>query len=518
MYRICGAKHIVVRAVATMVALGIGSSYPDVFYVDPASGSIDNDGSSGAPWSTLEEAFDAGKIKSRDWASKPPESSTQLVGKNTEGVVGPGDTIMLRTGYHGRVSASGYYNEDYITIMAHEGHTPQLAAIELRSGCRWRLQGLTISPSFADSMFTTTLINFSSHGWHGTSYECIAKDNEGYSVDDVSGWSKDDRNALPSNALSLPARSVARNNHFRNVDFGISSGGDSVLVEYNTVENFSGDGLRGLGDYQVFQYNTVRNCYDVNDNHDDGFQSWSSTDAGIGTGVVKGMVLRGNTIVNYTDPNQTFRGTLQGIGCFDGMFEDWVVENNVIMVDHWHGISLYGATGCRVVNNTVVDLNAENPGPPWIKITEHKTGASPEGCVVRNNLCGSISCSNVGVTIDHNMLVENHDDYFVDYAAGDLHLKADCAAIGAGSSDLAPDIDKDKVSRPQGDGIDVGAYEFGAAESVLPSRVTLGVAPLSTRRRAYDLRGMLLSGSALRAPGMIVRQGQSRTAGILLFR
>ena len=60
-------------------------------------------------------------------------------------------------------------------------------------------------------------------------------------------------------------------------------------------------------------------------------------------GEVVGLVLRGNTIINYEDPDQPHRGTLQGIGCFDGMFVDWIIENNVIIVDHYHGITLSGA-------------------------------------------------------------------------------------------------------------------------------------------------------------------------------
>ena len=54
-------------------------------------------------------------------------------------------------------------------------------------------------------------------------------------------------------------------------------------------------------------------------------------------------------------PQQPHRGALQGIGCFDGMFVDWIIENNVIIVDHYHGITLGGARGCRIVNNTVID-------------------------------------------------------------------------------------------------------------------------------------------------------------------
>ncbi len=47
--------------------------------------------------------------------------------------------------------------------MPYSGHKPKIAALELRSGCKWRVIGLTISPSFAPSYVRKTLINFSSH-------------------------------------------------------------------------------------------------------------------------------------------------------------------------------------------------------------------------------------------------------------------------------------------------------------------------------------------------------------------
>jgi hypothetical protein len=77
------------------------------------------------------------------------------------------------------------------------------------------------------------------------------------------------------------------------VNFGISSSGDSCLIEYNTIENFAGDGFRGLGNYNIFQYNIVKNSYDVNGNHDDGFQSWPVGEEGVGTDTVWGVFLRG---------------------------------------------------------------------------------------------------------------------------------------------------------------------------------------------------------------------------------
>jgi len=234
-------------------------------------------------------------------------------------------------------------------------------------------------------------------------------------------------------------------------------------VDRNVVENFSGDGMRGLGDYTVFSHNTVMNCYDVNANHDDGFQSWSvGADGTVGTGTVTGVVLRGNTIINYTDPNQKLRGAMQGIGMFGGTYVNWVIENNVIIVDHWHGITLLGAKGCRVVNNTVIDLNSVKPGPPWIQIDAHPDGTAPSGCTVRNNLVTDLNSASTGVTEDHNITIKMTalGTYFVDAAKNDLHLKAGCPAVDKGSATQAPKTDHDGVPRPQGTAVDVGAYEW----------------------------------------------------------
>jgi len=239
--------------------------------------------------------------------------------------------------------------------------------------------------------------------------------------------------------------------------------------------NFSADGLRGLGDNEIFQYNVVKNVY-VGDppdtNHDDGFQSWSGGSGGVavGTAEVRGIVLRGNTIINYEDENQPFRTALQGIGCFDGTFVDWVVENNVVITDHWHGITLLGARGVRVVNNTVIDRNNVSPGPPWISVDNHKNGTAPSGCIVRNNLVTDLANAATGVTEDNNTVIVPGDfaQFFVNPGSFDLHLLQTAPAVNAGSSDLAPAIDHDGVPRPQGSAVDIGAYEWHDPSVVVP--------------------------------------------------
>lgn len=449
--------------IAVVLFFAIVYSYSSVFYVDPQNGSISNDGSLSEPWNTLSEVLDSGKIETRMYESKPVTNATPFIPKNSGAPVKAGDTLMLYNGYHGKIFSREFYNEDYITIMAKDGHTPKVASLELRSGCKWIVRGLTISPSFATPYTKTTMLQFSSHSWTGSSWGCVAEACTAYSVLDASGWTKEEWSTSSCNAVNVPGNNtVIRDCYFLNVNFGISVTGDSCLIENNTIKNFAGDALRGLGDYDVFQYNTIKNCYDVNANHDDGFQSWSvGSDGKVGTGVVYGMVLRGNTIINYENPNQPFIGTLQGIGCFDGMFENWLVENNVVITDHWHGITLSGAINCVIVNNTVVDLNEDEPGPPWIRIGDHKNSTLSTGCIVRNNLSKSFNISSKDVIEDHNIKIDNYDDIFVDYKTKDLYLKDESPAIDSGSLDKAPAFDKNKNLRPFGSRVDIGAYEWG---------------------------------------------------------
>lgn len=386
------------------------------FFVDPQHGDANNDGSAEKPWMSLQDVIDKGLVESQQWATLPYRPGTRLVPKNTGAAVQAGDTIFLRSGYHGTLDIQGYYNTDFITIAAEENHTPEFARVRIRSSARWKLLGLHVSPEFGEKFEAGTLIDLDSHNFRGPVRDIVVEDCRGHSVRDSSAWSVQDWNKRACNGIDVDGRNMTvRNCIFRNVNFGISVSAGRSLVEGNTVENFTGDGLRGLGSYTTFQYNTVKNCYDVNGNHDDGFQSWSQGDDGrVGRGEVRGIVLRGNTIINFEDPNQPHRGALQGIGCFDGMFVDWVVENNVIVVDHFHGITLLGAKNCRIINNTVVDCRAGRPGPPSIRIGKHKKGTPPVGCIIRNNLAPSVH-KETGVVLDHNLIIKDAGLFFVEF-------------------------------------------------------------------------------------------------------
>ncbi|MBN2000903.1 T9SS type A sorting domain-containing protein, partial [candidate division KSB1 bacterium] len=429
------------------------------YYVDPQLGNINNNGDREHPWNTLEDVF------------KKHITFTA------------GDYIYLLDGHHGAVVVRGTNNAD-VNILPLEGHKPTLEKLNFSSAGHWIVSGLIISPQTAPVYTKTTLVNI-----NNTSSQITVKNCFCYSVFDNSIWNAQDWSNNSCSGASIQGRhNIISRNHFLNVKHGIlvESDGSNNLIEYNVVENFAADGMRGIGSFNIFEYNTVKNCYDVDDNHDDGFQSYSYGPDGVGKTTVYGIVLRGNTIINYTDPGQPFRGTLQGIGCFDGMFEDWIIENNVIVTDHWHGISLYGARNCKIINNTVVDRNDTSPGPPWIKITAHKDGTQSSGNIVRNNLTTDLSSDKNMGEEDHNLVISRfdaYDNYFLDYEGFDLRLRPDSRAIDAGSAEEAPGIDKDGNKRPQGNGYDLGAYEYVTAsgdtghDGTMPSTFTLNNYP-----------------------------------------
>jgi hypothetical protein len=433
--------------------LAASSARAAEYFVDPAAATATGDGSSANPWQTLQSVVAAGSFGT---------------------TIKAGDTVWLRSGYHGALAIKGGNYTPPISVMAATGQKPTLSRVTFNGTQGWVLGGVSISPSYAPTpaVYDMVLVDTSSA-------RVTVKDCDLFSVKDASAWGATEWIDSASSGIFVRGKNViVSNNSLTNVRFGISVDGTDALIDNNRIVNFSADGMRGLGDNGVFQYNLVKNVYvsgtDGDDNHDDGFQSWSTGTGGPGSGVVKGVVLRGNVFINRDDPNQKLSNSMQGIGCFDGMFDGWVVENNVVITDHWHGISFYGMTNSRIVNNTVIDVNNVSPGPPWIMVTAHKNGTPSNNVLVRNNLATDfdIATSDAGSTItnDHNTKLTNATlaTFFVDPAKFDLHLLPNAPAVDSGSADQAPLLDADRIARPQGKGFDLGAYEWHEA-SVVPA-------------------------------------------------
>ncbi len=459
---------VLLRPLAFLVAalaLATSAAATD-FYIDPGSGSPAGDGSEDDPWRTLQEVVEGGLIETRVWESLPYEAGVPLVTVNPGAPVKAGDTLFLRTGYHGEFEFRGAYNEAPILITAQPGHSPRLGSVDLTAVQHWVLRDLSISPSHTSPPLTpSSIVNIQDHSWWGPSWDVEVANCDLFTVEDASGWGADEwiNDARSGISVSGAPRVTLRDNRLRNVRHGITIGGGShdALVSRNSIENFSADGMRGLGDRGIFEYNRIQNNLVTDSqgdtNHDDGFQSWSMGPGGVGTGEVRGVVLRGNIFINHLDPSHPLRSSMQAIGCFDGLFVDWVVENNVIITDHWHGITFHGMIDSRIVNNTVLDLNEETPGPPWIRVADSNDTPS-QNVVVRNNLATQFSLGGVDITADHNLQIDDAGALFL-APPYDLHLLAPSAAVDAGSPDLAPLSDIEGTPRPQGSAPDLGAYE-----------------------------------------------------------
>ncbi len=437
-----------------------------VFHIDPASGSMQNDGSASAPWSTLAEVLDAELIATRSYSPLPYEAGvSQLVPKNPGAPVQAGDTLLLFSGLHGDCFYRGAYNTAVITIMAADGETPVLSQFHMQACANWRLIGVQVSPEPYGVFHGEPLVRFASHGYHGPTRDVEVRDCNVSTAADTWEWTAAEWVDRASDGIRVSGNHAAiLNNELTNVHFGIVLAGDSGQAVGNSIVNFSGDGMRPMGSDILFEGNTIKNCYAVGDgNHDDGIQSFTNL-----ANPFYRVTLRGNTIINNEDPDQPLMGAMQGIGLFDGPFIDWVVENNVVLVDHWHGISLYGAQDCRVVNNTVIDPSPDTgPGPSWIMINDID-GFPSSGCVVANNIANTFNITDAVMSANLSVSGADYALHFVDATAHDVHLIAGSAAIDAADDAYAPATDRDGNPRPFGAQSDIGAYEHIGSTGITP--------------------------------------------------
>ena len=373
-------KNVIVCGV---LALMLTSARAATFYCDPARGAATGDGSVDHPWRIIEEVIRSGKIDLRG-----PQGNVA----NTNAVVKAGDSILLRSGWHGVLQINAGYNEKPITIAAAPDNAPAVGFVGIGEGCNWTVSGLTVSPSLAPSPLERPPRHLVSLGERGgeQSTNLLVENCFIYSVLDTTGWTGKDWVKKPANGISLGRhgrRHIARNNYVLNTRFGIELCAPECIAEGNIVENFSGDGMRVTRDGQIAQYNVVKNNFvgarDGDDNHDDGIQVFLFN---VGTGTVRDVTLRGNIILQREKDGLPFPNGLQGLGCFDGPLVNFLVESNVVCVNHFHGISLYDAQNCTIRNNTCFS-RWSGRAQPWVMLGQKKNQAASN--IVRHNFAHS---------------------------------------------------------------------------------------------------------------------------------
>lgn len=336
----------------------------DALFLDPVHGDASNSGTREAPWPGLEDSVTAGLLAT----------------------VRDGATLALLEGNHGSPSFEGTHTAP-VTIRAAPGARPVLGRLTIKRGSGWHVRGVTVSPAYAPTPYSGTIVSL---GEQGEASDLVLEDAVVFTASDADGWSADDW--MEANSGVLLGRNgtglTVRRTHVYNVRFGVSIAAFASTLEGSLVEDFSADGVRVTRDGDSVIDTVIKNAHvsdeDGDDNHDDAIQCFLFN---VGTGTVRDVTLRGNVIVSY-EGQPKLPNAMQAIGFFDGPLVNFVVENNLAVVDHWHGVSLYDAQASRVVGNaTWTRWAADSRMRPWVMLGQ-KQGLA-QGNFVHDNLAYS---------------------------------------------------------------------------------------------------------------------------------
>ncbi|WP_225035980.1 choice-of-anchor Q domain-containing protein [Winogradskyella sp. SM1960] len=424
------------------------------YYCDPINGSMSNPGTLASPWKSLQDVFTAQKT------------------------FNSGDVIYLLSGAHGSPYMTGTHS-DYVTIKPLSGEHPVLASVQVENGSYWAFDGLTFSTDGSGGNFVRD-------------YMFLTKDDATYlkienctfsSANDSSTWSKNDWYANSEDAVIIRGDNIIFNNNtIKNVYFALQIEGDYAEIRNNLIDNFGADAIRALGSHAIYENNIIRDAYieDYNINHDDGIQMYDKDN--VAAGIIDDVVIRNNKIFNFADPitqamvdDNLIGYSMQGIIITDGHTENVIVENNLVVSDHYHGITLTGAINCKIQNNTVsktpTSYNPVTDAIPWIQIKNDKQGNGSTGNIIRNNIAAKYTpwtYDETTNTVEYNIVVSAIDaiNTYEDFNNWDFNLKAGSSAIDAGVNTGLTTLDINGDPRSVGAAVDCGAFELQASADI----------------------------------------------------
>jgi len=212
------------------------------------------------------------------------------------------------------------------------------------------------------------------------------------------------------------------------------------------VHNNGGSNYLYHGFYIDTQSNTISGCTSYS-NAGRGIQVYSdgsTTDCN--NNVISGNVCYDNGLSGDGPGISVASGT--GIQVYNNIC--YGNNSDGIQVDYWSPINV------TVVNNTCVG-NVGN----GIDIGNGDGDGKAVNTFVENNICYNNSggdFSNAGTSTTQLTNLVGVNPLFVNLAGDNFHLTASSPAINAGTAANAPSTGVDGVPRPQGAGVDIGAY------------------------------------------------------------
>lgn len=404
----------------TILFVGVQSLFATNYYCDPVNGNMDNDGSQASPWGSLSAVFESGK---------------QFVA---------GDQILLLSGMHGDVIVIGE-NSKYIKVAAVDGEKAIVNSIifgtDVAKASRWSFSNIVFENSSKEQVI---FIHQNSLKVRILSSQFLSEIENNVAIE-LNG-----------------SQCKIENNSFKNFQSALKISGQKNQIRNNSITYFSKNAVEVSGDYNLFEYNLIKESVASNSAVNNGF--YFSDDAS------KGNVIRGNTIINFVTTQRENLGVLNGVFSDKSTISETIIENNVIISNSENGISLNGEiTNSKIINNTVVNpyfgLDVKNSKeintPIAIKIIGNENST---GLVIRNNLTNNLIFEKVKGVADHNLTlpvnVHEYDLCFQNWALFDFSLSKNSKALNNGTADLAPKFDASLNNRSLGNFVNIGAYEI----------------------------------------------------------
>lgn len=378
------------------------------------------------------------------------------------GILKGGDKIYLMAGYHGSISIKNLRLSPAITLAQVPGQVAHVDGIQITSSANITIRDLKVWPNTSSGAASYMIrTDASSNDITFANLDIRARaDGANYLQWQATTWNTYKHSAM----LLQGTRMSAIGNRLTGINHGIFASGPNGRIEGNIIDGFSGDGLRALGDNSVVRGNRVQNCFQIDANHADAFQSYSRGANGTpGTGTVYNLTIENNKFLEWVAASTNpLRCKLQGIGLFDGMYNNTVIRNNLVVVSAYHGITVLGADKLMIQQNTVVTPTGTGSKFPWISVAAHKNGTASRNAMTVNNttnhMMAKANPTNNNI-VSNNVVVTNAASEFVSVAKSNFALLPTAKSANAGANAYKTPVDIAGTPRPKGTAPDAGAYE-----------------------------------------------------------
>lgn len=357
------------------------------FYIDPARGRDDGDGSQDRPWRSLSRVLSNGLVGdrtfrptlahralsrlSRDWGHPPLHD-------NRQAVVRGGDTVFLMQGNHGPLEIYGIANHAPVTIAALPGAKAVVSKISVARARNFTIRNLVVEP--ADGSERPYAVTTRPTPDTPQSYDIRFSGLEVRGPIPIADTSPDVWAKHAGSGVQLFGTCVSlEDSTITDVRYGARVyQSDRATVARNTIRGFSVDGIDFSGNDLLVTDNVITDHRLLDaDLHPDCIQG----QVGRPDETYRRVRVTGN--VCLSDTGRPRSQDLQGINIFDGEWHDLTVTCNFVRPSIYHGITLMGVDGAVIERNIVQGWTADKT--PWIAMFASKEGRQPTDTVIRHN-------------------------------------------------------------------------------------------------------------------------------------